>query len=511
MLVSRLRLGKNALRALATPHRAMSTPRLTEATLNKKVVEAEYAVRGAIVLRGMQHEEALAKGEKRPFSKMVFCNVGNPQQLQQKPITYFRQLLALMDYPEMIDNPPSMFPPDVVARAKKIMARAPGGTGAYSESKGLKVLREDVAAFIEARDGVKADPERIFLTDGASQGVNVSLNCLIRDSNDSIMIPIPQYPLYTATIALLGGHYSPYYLNEENGWSMDIAELERSAAQAKRDGKVLRALAVINPGNPTGQCLSPENMVEVVKFCEREGMVLLADEVYQQNVYGPNDTSLGLYDPSLRASHGFTSFRQVVADMGSDCQLMSFHSVSKGVVGECGRRGGYLELQNICESVQDQILKLFSVGLCSNISGQVMVGAMVNPPKPGEPSYHLFKSEFDDLYESLKRRSQKLSAALNDMPNVSCTHIGGALYAFPTVKLPPKAVADAEAKGMVPDAFFCLELLDATGICVVPGSGFKQKEGTFHFRTTFLPPEAEFDDVISKMGTFTREFMARYA
>mmetsp|Transcript_27519 Transcript_27519/g.53681 ORF Transcript_27519/g.53681 Transcript_27519/m.53681 type:complete len:511 (-) Transcript_27519:89-1621(-) len=510
-MLSQMRLGKNVLRSLHTPLRAMSTQKLTEATINQKVLGAEYAVRGAIVLRGMQHEEALAKGEKRPFTKMVFCNVGNPQQLNQKPITFFRQLLALMDYPELIDNPPSVFPKDVVERARKIRARAPGGTGAYSESKGLKVLREDVVKFIETRDGVKADVEKIFLTDGASQGVNVALTLLIRDSNDSIMIPIPQYPLYTATIALLGGHYSPYYLNEENGWSMDISELERSAAQAKKDGKKLRALAVINPGNPTGQCLDEANMKEVVKFCEREGMVLLADEVYQQNVYGEGNTSMGLYDKDLRKSHGFISFRKVVADLKSSCQLMSFHSVSKGVVGECGRRGGYLELENIDPGVADQVLKLFSIGLCSNISGQVMVGAMVNPPKPGDESYELFKSEFDALYDSLKRRSQKLSKALNAMPNVSCTSIDGALYAFPSVHLPPKAVAAAEAKKMVPDAFFCMELLDATGICVVPGSGFKQKEGTFHFRTTFLPPEAEFDGVIERMSAFTKEFMAKYA
>lgn len=92
------------------------------------------------------------------------------------------------------------------------------GTGAYSESKGIRAVREDVATFISKRDGAEADPDKIYLTDGASQGVNVCLNILIGSEQDTILIPIPQYPLYTATIALCGGKYAPYYLNEENGW-----------------------------------------------------------------------------------------------------------------------------------------------------------------------------------------------------------------------------------------------------------------------------------------------------
>jgi aspartate/methionine/tyrosine aminotransferase len=241
---------------------------------------------------------------------------------------------------------------------------------------------------------------------------------------------------------------------------MDIVELERAAAEAKANGQKLKALAVINPGNPTGQCLPYANMVEVVKFCEREDIVLMADEVsfqtgdggneasgtvhansystapsalarrahllqpvlafqllvssgacwprddrcvlhsntrclpqvYQQNVYGGYCDAMSRHrDPAeVEAEHKFTSFRRVIKQQKSKCQLMSFHSVSKGVVGECGRRGGYLELMNIDPEVEEQILKLFSIGLCSNIAGQIMVGCMVNPPKPGDASYVQF-------------------------------------------------------------------------------------------------------------------------
>jgi len=492
--------------------RSMSTG-MNMKNINQKVINAEYAVRGPIVMRGMMHEEALAKGEKRPFDKIIFCNVGNPQQLGQKPVTFFRQVLALMDYPELIDNPPPMFTKDVVARAKNYLARCPGGTGAYSESKGIRAVREDVAKFISKRDGAEADPDRIYLTDGASQGVNVCLNILIGSEQDTILIPIPQYPLYTATIALCGGKYAPYYLNEENGWSMDIVELERAAAEAKANGQKLKALAVINPGNPTGQCLPYANMVEVIQFCEREDIVLMADEVYQQNVYGGYCDAMSRHrtPAEVEAEHKFTSFRRVIKQEKSKCQLMSFHSVSKGVVGECGRRGGYLELMNIDPEVEEQILKLFSIGLCSNIAGQIMVGCMVNPPKPGDASYVQFVKEYDDMYNSLKRRSHKLREALNSMPNTTCTEIDGALYAFPKIDLPPKAIAAAAEKGMKPDAFFCIELLDSTGICVVPGSGFGQKEGTYHFRTTFLPPESEMDAVIERLTVFTTKFMNKYA
>jgi len=118
-----------------------------------------------------------------------------------------------------------------------------------------------------------------------------------------------------------------------------------------------------------------------------------------------------------------------------------------------------------------------------------MVDCMVRPPVPGCESYELYKRETDRIYESLKRRALRLVAALNALDGISCQRADGAMYVFPAVDLPRKAVAEAKRRDVAPDVMYCMELLMATGICVVPGSGFGQADGTFHFRSTFLPLE----------------------
>jgi alanine transaminase len=183
----------------------------------------------------------------------------------------------------------------------------------------------------------------------------------------------------------------------------------------------------------------------------------------------------------------------------------------QGFLGECGLRGGYFEILGICNEVKGEILKLASIALCSNSIGQLATGLMVNPPAPGEPSYELYVQERDAILASLKRRAEKMTDALNTLEGVSCTNIDGAMYAFPTIDLPDKAIKAAQAAGIEPDALYCMELLENTGIVVVPGSGFKQEEGTHHFRTTILPPEESIDDVVSLLKTFHASFLKRYS
>jgi len=372
----------------------------------------------------------------------------------------------------------------------------PGGTGAYSESQGLRVIREHVAEFIEARDGYKSSPDNIFLADGASGAISVMINLLIRNSSDGIMIPIPQYPLYTATIALNDAKAVPYYLNEESQWGLTMAELQRSLDAAKAEGTNVRGLVVINPGNPSGACLQRADQEDIVRFCMDNDIVLFADEVYQANIYNPQ--------------RPFTSFKKVAVETECTTEVLSFHSTSKGFIGECGRRGGYMETFNVSPEVKAQIYKMVSINLCSNVSGQVMVDLMVKPPQPGEPSYERFHQEETAVFESLQRRAARLSDALSNMKNVSCSTIDGAMYAFPRVHLPEKAVAAARDAGKSPDAFYALRLLAATGVCVVPGSGFGQREGTYHVRTTFLPPEQDMEDVVRRFSQFNDEFMAEF-
>jgi alanine transaminase len=483
--------------------------------MNARVRDAQYAVRGKIVIRAGEYDADIraGRGDKLPFDKLIYCNIGNPQSLGQSPITFPRQVLSLLSYPPLMESEDAaaLFAPDAIERARRYQAAiGTGGTGAYSHSQGVLAIREDVASFIRDRDGYECDPRALFLTDGASPAVKMMVQSLIATpKTDGLMIPIPQYPLYTATLTLVDGTAIGYLLDEEAGWGTAVAELERSHAVAVASGVNPRGLVVINPGNPTGGCMPAETVKAVTQFAADKGLVLLADEVYQENVW--------------RDGASFLSFKKAACELGlldaaapnkassSGFQLASMHSVSKGFLGECGRRGGYMELCGFDEAVRDQLYKLASISLCSNLDGQVMVGLMCRPPQDGDASYSTYVSERDGILESLKRRAAKLSAVFNKLDGCSCAAPDGALYVFPRVRLPEKALTAAAAGGEAADAMYCMELLDATGIVVVPGSGFLQAEGTFHFRTTILPSESEIDEVIARFTAFHNDFMARYA
>eukprot|EP01080_Neovahlkampfia_damariscottae_P008562 gene8562-384_t len=473
--------------------------------LNKYVVKSQYAVRGAIVAKAAEYEEDLKKGKHLPFDKLLYCNIGNPLQLVNKHITFHRNVLSLVTSPNFLENEELVksLPKDVIERAKKILNYFDSDSGAYTHSQGLFPVRESVAKFIGERDGYPSNPKRIFLTNGASPGIQMVLQAVIRDENDCILIPIPQYPLYSASITLLGGSYSGYYLNEEENWSTPLSSIQSAYEEAIKKGKNVRALAVINPGNPTGQILTVENQQEIIQFCVEKGIILLADEVYQENIYGEQP---------------FVSFKKAANDMGSkystekNLELFSYHTLSKGFLGECGRRGGYMEISNsVDEAVVDQLYKIASVSLCSNVDAQILMDLKVNPPKEGDESYEQYKKERDDILVSLKKRAKILVEKLQKLEGVSCSEVSGAMYAFPKVELPKKVIELAKEKNIAPDLFYCMELLKATGIVVVPGSGFEQKSGTYHFRTTFLPPEDEILEFCNRIEKFHNEFMNKYA
>lgn len=479
---------------------AQGCGKLSHSNLNPHLRQAEYAVRGALVLRAGEIEKQIAGGSKDwDFSSIVYCNIGNPQQLGQKPITFGREVLALVSQPSLIEKAPKeLFSTAARDRAEEILSDLSyKSTGQYTHSLGLSVVRRHVKEYIERRDGgIAADPERIGLSDGASPSVKNVLNALIRNDKDAILTPVPQYPLYSASIALFGGAIAPYYLDFDNSWGISVEELRKSVKNSREAGLNMRALVVINPGNPTGACLDRATMDEVVKFCEEEELVLLADEVYQDNVYV--------------ADRPFHSFKKVVSELGSSVPLFSFHSTSKGFMGECGRRGGYMEAHNIPSDVWDEMYKLASVSLCSNVDGQVMVSCMVKPPAEGSDAHGTFLAEKTHILDSLARRAQRMVGALNEMEGVSCNDAQGAMYVHPRITLPQKFVEEALKEGKQPDAVYCMRLLEATGVCVVPGSGFHQLPGTYHFRSTFLPQDHEMEQVIERMGKFHRNFMAAY-
>ncbi|XP_059851367.1 alanine aminotransferase 1 isoform X3 [Delphinus delphis] len=340
---------------------------LTLDTMNPCVRKVEYAVRGPIVLRALELEQELR------------------QPTCPGPSTCSSQVLALCVHPDLLNSPD--FPDDAKRRAERILQACGGHSlGAYSISSGTQLIREDVARYIERRDGgIPADPNNIFLSTGASDAIVTLLKLLVAGEGGTrtgVLIPIPQYPLYSAALAELNAVQVDYYLDEERAWALDVAELRRALLQA-RDHCRPRALCIINPGNPTGQVQTRECIEAVIRFAFEEGLFLLADEVYQDNVYAEGSQ--------------FHSFKKVLTEMGPPYatrqELASFHSVSKGYMGECGFRGGYVEVVNMDAAVQQQMQKLRSVRLCPPTPGQVLLDVAVSPPAPSDPSFAQFQAD----------------------------------------------------------------------------------------------------------------------
>jgi len=475
---------------------------LVPSKLPAGVLDSEYAVRGEIVIRSYELEKQLKEGAKLPFKRIVPCNIGNPQTVGQNPITFHRQVLSLITNPLAIETSP--YPADVIQRAKKYIAAFPK-FGAYSHSKGIAYMREEVAKAIDKRDGPgvrTSDPENIFLTDGASNAVKTVLEMLITGPTDGILIPIPQYPLYSASIVRLGGKWIGYELGEDYNkpnpsWEFDFDEIRKRISEFQLAGGQMRAIAVINPGNPTGNVMSRKEIEGVIKLAQEHKLVILADEVYQSNIYAEGKQ--------------FHSFRKVALEMEAKVEVFSFMSISKGYYGECGLRGGYLHATNIDSEVMDQLYKLMSMTLCSNTLGQAMMAAIMNPPQEGDPSYPVFIKEKDDILTGLKKKGKILVEKLNKIPGVQTFPVEGAMYAFVKIDLPQKFIDEANAKGKEPDTLYCLYMVEETGVVTVPGSGFGQRPGTYHYRTTILPEESILRDVLDILAQFHTNLIKRYS
>ncbi len=468
--------------------------------VNQDILEFEYAVRGPIPQKAA---ELKAQGKT-----IIPCNIGNPQALGQKPISFYRQVLSLVEEPSRIGRErklnkllkdsgglgdlaeKELVSDYVLDLSDEILSKLQTGMGAYTESKGPLFIREAIAAYIDKRDGagVPSNPDNIFLTNGASEGVRFLIEMLIADEKDGIMVPVPQYPLYSASIRKCGGVQVSYYPDEDNDWALNRSMLDESIAKAKADGVRVKAIVVINPGNPTGAVLEKESVKEVVDFAQANDLIIMADEVYQENTYG----------------YEFVSFAKALGK--SDVPLFSYHSTSKGFYGECGHRGGYVEVRNPAKvhgtdlDLVEVMLKQASVRLCSNTVGQVVTHLMVSPPQEGSQPYEQFAQEKETILKDLYDKATMIAKAFERMEGVKCFGRIGAMYLFPRLeKLPEKST----------DFDYCMELLGATGICTVNGAGFGQKEGTSHLRIAFLPPKNVLEEVLPQWIEFHNNYVSK--
>jgi aspartate/methionine/tyrosine aminotransferase len=353
--------------------------------------------------------------------------------------------------------------------------------GSYTDSKGDLYIRQNVSKYILKRDGFDCNPDNILLTNGATGAIESILKCIFNAKDDQIMIPRPEYPLYSSLCNTMGYKVVSYDLLEHKNWSIDIEQLSEKI-QIFKD---IKCMVLINPGNPTGQVFSESILREICEFCEKNNILILADEVYQENVFNCE----------------FVSVKKCAVKYGLNTQVISIHSISKGFTGECGQRGGYMELHNIDDELTQLLEKTASMNLCSNITGQILVGLLVEEK---DEKYNL---EYDNKYNLMKKKAFFLFNKLNEIPHIRCNRPMGSMYLFPQIIPTPKIISLAKDAEMEIDTYYCMRMLDDYGICCVPGNGFGQQESTYHFRITFLPSFDQMEYIISSIKSLNNSIM----
>ncbi len=224
----------------------------------------------------------------------------------------------------------------------------------------------------------------------------------------------------------------------------------------------------------------------MIEFARDHQLMIIADEVYQENIY-----------------HGeFHSFAKILGK--EQVSLVSLHSISKGFLGECGHRGGYLEIRNPPKiegtslDFVDLLNKQASVSLCSSTPGQVLTYLMVKPPSENNRTYQTYIREKETILKDLHEKALMVREAFKEMEGVECFGETGALYLFPRLGVLPGGTTDFD---------YCMALLEETGLCTVNGSGFGQKPGTQHLRIAFLPPKDLLKQVLPKWIQFHNRYV----
>jgi alanine-synthesizing transaminase len=350
-------------------------------------------------------------------------------------------------------------PPHLVEAVERAIR---DGHNGYAPSVGIAPAREAVAAECTRR-GMPLDPDRVVITAGTSEGIELALTALA-GPGDEVLVPVPTYPLYTAVLAKIGARAVFYDTRPEQQWLPDVQQIERLI------GPATRALVVIDPNNPTGAVYPPQVRRELVALADDHNLPLLADEVYADLAFeGPVDA---------------------IASIDPDAPVITFSSLSKAYLAP-GWRSGWLAVGRTerLDDVLAAIKKLADGRLCSNAPMEYAIVAALD----GNRSHQqLFR---DDLRE----RSALTVERLNAIDGISVVPPAAAFYAMPKVELPPGTT----------DADYVLALLRATGVLCVYGSGFGTKPEDGFFRVVFLASPAELMEIYGLIAEFTADYLCR--
>jgi alanine-synthesizing transaminase len=350
-------------------------------------------------------------------------------------------------------------PPHLVEAVERAIR---DGHNGYAPSVGIAPAREAVAAECTRR-GMPLDSDRVVITAGTSEGIELALTALA-GPGDEVLVPVPTYPLYTAVLAKIGARAVFYDTRPEQQWLPDVQQIQRLI------GPATRALVVIDPNNPTGAVYPPQVRRELVALADDHNIPLLADEVYADLAFeGPVDA---------------------IASIDPDAPVITFSSLSKAYLAP-GWRSGWLAVGRTerLNEVLAAIKKLADGRLCSTAPMEYAIVAALDGDRSHQQRFR------DDLRE----RSALTVERLNAVDGISVVPPAAAFYAMPKVELPPGTT----------DADYVLALLRATGVLCVYGSGFGTKPEDGFFRVVFLASPAELSEIYDLIAEFTSDYRCR--
>ncbi|NBQ87813.1 MAG: pyridoxal phosphate-dependent aminotransferase [Betaproteobacteria bacterium] len=359
---------------------------------------------------------------------------------------------------------------DAPEEIQQDMIRNLPNSAGYSDSKGIFAARKAVMHYTQ-QQGIKGVTlDDIYLGNGASELIVMSVNGLLNDG-DEMLLPAPDYPLWTAAVSLSGGTPVHYLCDESNGWMPDLDDIRRKITPNTK------GIVVINPNNPTGALYSVDLLKAIVQIAREHGLVIFADEVYDKVLFdGAQHTAL--------------------ASLSQDVLTLTFNSLSKSY-RSCGYRAGWLVVSGDKKAARDYIegLNMLSnMRLCANVPGQWAIQTALG----GYQSINELIGEGGRL-----RRQRDLAYELiTAIPGVSCVKPRAALYMFPRLDPAIYPIAD--------DQQFFMELLQETRVMLVQGSGFNFPDNQ-HFRIVFLPHEDDLREAIGRMAKFLEDYRRHHA
>ncbi|MGA2262439.1 MAG: aminotransferase class I/II-fold pyridoxal phosphate-dependent enzyme [Acidobacteriota bacterium] len=380
--------------------------------------KVEYAIRDILIIA----EQAKAAGKQ-----LLYLNIGDPMAFDY---TTPRHMIEAC-YRALLDN----------------------HTG-YANSSGLLEGREAIGNAVR-RKGIKSWLD-LFVTSGASEAIELCLTALV-NPGEEVLTPSPGYPLYSAVLGKIQAQNVPYYLDEENNWEPDIADIKNKITPKTR------ALVLINPNNPTGSQYSREVLEEIVKLSIEHNIVVFSDEIYDKLVLDGEDSTS-------------------IASLSDEAPIITLNGLSKSYLVP-GFRIGWAVVTGKKEMLSDYldaVNKCLRARLCAVTPLQYAIKPALEGPQ----------EHIAEVKAKLRRRRDITYSRLNAIPGISCVKPTAAFYAFPRLHIDQ------------PDGQFVADLIRETGVVVVHGDGFGQRPGTRHMRIVFLPQEQILEEAFDRLEKF---------